>query len=93
MPLIIIFVCAGLTWLNITLYMTGKLAITASYGAVYVFTAEQFPTVIRNAALGSSSMCARLGGILAPFMNLLVGFICLCVTNLDCSINVSYFFV
>ncbi|XP_049803713.1 organic cation transporter protein-like isoform X1 [Schistocerca nitens] len=60
-------------WLKITLVMAGKLAVTASYGTVYIFTTEQFPTVIRNAALGTSSMCARVGGIIAPYLNLLAG--------------------
>ncbi|XP_067010711.1 organic cation transporter protein isoform X2 [Anabrus simplex] len=60
-----------LNWLTITLAMIGKLAVTASYGTIYVFTAEQFPTVIRNVALGASSTCARAGGITAPYINLL----------------------
>ncbi|XP_019865363.1 organic cation transporter protein isoform X2 [Aethina tumida] len=58
-------------WLVITLAMLGKLSITASYGAVYIFSTEQFPTVIRNAGLGAGSTCARLGSIIAPFFNIL----------------------
>ncbi|XP_068085603.1 organic cation transporter protein isoform X2 [Anabrus simplex] len=65
------FIPTDMNWLAITLVMIGKLAITASYGTVYVFTVEQFPTVIRNVALGASSTCARVGGIIAPYMNLL----------------------
>lgn len=61
-------------WLVITLAMLGKLSITASYGAVYIFSTEQFPTVIRNAGLGAGSTCARLGSIIAPFFNILVSF-------------------
>lgn len=52
--------------------MIGKLAITSSYGAIYVFTAEQFPTVIRNVGLGASSTFARIGGVIAPYVNHLV---------------------
>lgn len=59
-------------WLTITLAMIGKLAITSSYGTVYIFSAEQFPTVIRNVAIGASSTFARFGGILAPYINILV---------------------
>lgn len=61
-----------MNWLTIVLAMLGKLAITSSYGTVYVFSTEQFPTVIRNAGLGACSMSARIGGILAPYINLLV---------------------
>lgn len=38
-----------------TLVMIAKLSITSSYGAIYIFTAEQFPTVVRNVGLGASS--------------------------------------
>lgn len=62
-----------MSWLTVTLAMIGKFAISASYGTVYVYSAEQFPTVIRNVALGASSTFARVGGILAPYINILVG--------------------
>lgn len=52
--------------------MIGKLCITASYAIIYVLTAEIFPTVVRNVGVGSSSMVARIGGALAPYINLLV---------------------
>lgn len=60
-----------MNWLIIACAMIGKLAITSSYGTVYIFTAEQFPTVVRNVGLGASSMVARMGGILAPYLKLL----------------------
>ncbi|CRK95296.1 CLUMA_CG008641, isoform A [Clunio marinus] len=55
-------------WLIITLAMLGKMSITTSYGAIYVFSAEQFPTVIRNVALGAASMSGRVGSITAPYL-------------------------
>lgn len=59
-------------WGIVTLAMVGKLAITSSYGAIYIFTAEQFPTVVRNVGLGASSTFARVGGVIAPSVNYLV---------------------
>jgi len=44
----------------ITLSMIGKLAITTSYGVIYIFSTEIFPTSIRNVAVGACSMSARL---------------------------------
>ncbi|XP_073978691.1 organic cation transporter protein-like isoform X2 [Rhodnius prolixus] len=66
-----VFVPYDMGWLNIALAMGGKLAISSSYGTVYVLTAEQFPTVIRNVGLGAASTFARFGGILAPYVNIM----------------------
>jgi hypothetical protein len=63
-----------MTWLKVTFAMIAKLVITSSYGTIYVFTAEQFPTVIRNVGLGASSTFARIGGVIAPYINFLVWF-------------------
>ncbi|XP_016952858.1 organic cation transporter-like protein [Drosophila biarmipes] len=57
--------------LIVTCAMLGKLAITASYGTVYIFSAEQFPTVVRNVALGAASMVARISGMMAPYLSFL----------------------
>ena len=65
-------VLTGTPWMLVALAMIGKLAITSSYGAIYVFTAEQFPTVVRNVGLGASSTFARIGGVIAPYINHLV---------------------
>ncbi|KAG5322016.1 ORCT protein, partial [Acromyrmex heyeri] len=64
-----LFIPANMPWLIVCSAMIGKLAITSSYGAIYVFTAEQFPTVIRNVGLGASSTFARIGGVIAPYVN------------------------
>ncbi|XP_055948852.1 organic cation transporter protein-like isoform X1 [Argiope bruennichi] len=57
-----------LPWLSTTLAMVGKFCVTGSFGLLYLYTSEIFPTVIRNVTLGSCSMSARIGSILAPFV-------------------------
>lgn len=66
-----LFIPSDQTGILIGLTTLGKLAITASYGVVYIFSAEIFPTEVRNIGMGASSMCARIGGILCPYLNLL----------------------
>ncbi|XP_048514305.1 organic cation transporter protein-like isoform X2 [Athalia rosae] len=55
-------------WLVILLTMLGKLSITASYETMYIISAEQYPTVIRNVGVGACSTCARIGGATAPYI-------------------------
>uniref|UniRef100_A0A3Q3XGE6 Major facilitator superfamily (MFS) profile domain-containing protein n=1 Tax=Mola mola TaxID=94237 RepID=A0A3Q3XGE6_MOLML len=53
------------------LAMVGKFGITASFAVIYVYTAEIFPTVLRQTGIGVSCMFARMGGVLAPIINML----------------------
>ncbi|XP_066955024.1 organic cation transporter protein-like isoform X2 [Macrobrachium rosenbergii] len=55
------------------LSLSGKLAITAAFHLIYVFTAELFPTKYRSLAVGESSMMARFGSISSPYINDLLG--------------------
>ncbi|KAM6959311.1 solute carrier family 22 member 6-B [Aplochiton taeniatus] len=57
--------------LRTALAMAGKFGITASFAIIYVYTAEIFPTVLRQTGIGVSSMFARMGGVLAPIINML----------------------
>lgn len=71
--LIIIFlITSPYISLRITVAMIGKFFITSSYGLIYVYSAEIYPTVVRHMAVGSCSVVARVGSILAPFVKDLV---------------------
>ena len=50
----------------------GKFAVSIAFALLYVYASELFPTEARNKGMGVSSVAARIGGILAPFVSLLV---------------------
>ncbi|XP_062323526.1 solute carrier family 22 member 13 [Osmerus eperlanus] len=69
--LLTIFIPDELSIIRTILAMVGKFGITASLSIVYIYSAEVFPTVIRQNGIGMGSMCARAGGVLAPVIYLL----------------------
>lgn len=50
----------------------GKMFIAAAFAVIYNYSAEIYPTVVRNAGTGFSSLFARIGSICAPQIHLLV---------------------
>lgn len=60
--------------LTTSVVMLGKLFIAGSFAIIYNYSAELFPTVVRNSAMGLGSMCARLSGALTPLISLLDAF-------------------
>ncbi|XP_069339701.1 organic cation/carnitine transporter 2 isoform X2 [Eulemur rufifrons] len=56
-----------LYYLATGLVMVGKFGVTAAFSMVYVYTAELYPTVVRNMGVGVSSTASRLGSILSPY--------------------------
>ena len=54
--------------LTIALALVGKLGPAGAFGVIYVFSAELYPTVLRNAGMGASSCVARFGGMAAPYV-------------------------
>ncbi|XP_066276613.1 organic cation transporter protein-like [Branchiostoma lanceolatum] len=82
-PVIAAFIVAGIScgatavvpkelWqVSTGLSMVGKLGVSVTYAIFPVYSAEVFPTVVRNMGIGVVSMIGRAGGILAPFVALL----------------------
>ncbi|XP_055954748.1 organic cation transporter protein-like [Patella vulgata] len=60
--------CTTYEWITITLSMIGKLGASAAFAIIYIFSAELFPTITRNSAMGASSFFARIGGMLCPYI-------------------------
>lgn len=48
------------------------MGVTASFGVIYIYSAEMLPTLIRSGGVGSMSTFARIGALVAPFVPLLV---------------------
>ncbi|RCN35871.1 transporter, major facilitator family protein [Ancylostoma caninum] len=72
-------ICLVLNWIigdDVSFYwgmlqmMITKGAVTVSYTAMYTYTSELFPTVIRNTAVGCCSTIARVGAIMSSYMAL-----------------------
>lgn len=61
------FAFPDLYYLATVLVMVGKFGVTAAFSMVYVYTAELYPTVVRNMGVGVSSTASRLGSILSPY--------------------------
>lgn len=61
-----------IAWLRLILVCLGIVGMSVSFTTVYLFSGELFPTVVRNIGVGTSSMCARIGSITAPFVVSLV---------------------
>ncbi|KAM7398320.1 hypothetical protein PAMA_006299 [Pampus argenteus] len=53
---------------SIALEMLGKFNFAFSTAMIYVYTAELYPTVLRNTAAGICSSVSRVGSCIAPFV-------------------------
>jgi OCT family organic cation transporter-like MFS transporter 4/5 len=58
---------ANVVWLQIALFLIGKLGITASFSIVYVHATELMPTVIRSSCIGFFATMCRVGALASPF--------------------------
>lgn len=59
-------------WLKITFLMLGKFTISAGNTIMPVYTAELYPTAIRNVGVGACNVAAGIALILTPYISLLV---------------------
>uniref|UniRef100_A0A5B6YW74 Putative organic cation/carnitine transporter 4-like n=1 Tax=Davidia involucrata TaxID=16924 RepID=A0A5B6YW74_DAVIN len=51
----------------------GIFGMAGTYNLLFIYTMELFPTVVRNAALGSATLAAQMGAILTPFVVVMGG--------------------
>ncbi len=66
--LVMMLFVSDIVWLPVTVAMIGKFLISMTFAIAYLYTAELFPTVIRNAAVGAASTFARIGSMSAPYI-------------------------
>lgn len=59
--------------LTVGIAMVGKFLISMTFAIAYLYTAELFPTKVRNVAVGMASTFARIGSISAPYIVDLLG--------------------
>lgn len=52
--------------LRILCSVVGIFGMAGTYNLIYIYTAELFPTVVRNAALGLTTQAGGIGSIIAP---------------------------
>merc|ERR550539_1872390 len=60
-------------WAPVTVAMIGKFLISMTFAIAYLYTAELFPTSVRNVAVGAASTFARVGSMTAPYIVDLLG--------------------
>uniref|UniRef100_A0A669CJC9 Solute carrier family 22 member 13b n=1 Tax=Oreochromis niloticus TaxID=8128 RepID=A0A669CJC9_ORENI len=68
--LVVLAVPKDLSMVVTVLAVLGKFSATASFSTAYVYTAELYPTVLRQNGVGLNSMCARVAGIVAPLIRM-----------------------
>ncbi|KAL6470503.1 hypothetical protein MHYP_G00216220 [Metynnis hypsauchen] len=66
--LLIQLIPESLHTLALALEMAGKFGFTMAFTVVYIYTAEVYPTVVRNLGMGMCSSAARIGSITAPYI-------------------------
>ena len=65
------FVPRNLNWLIIVLVLIAKFSASFNFNAIYIITSESYPTIIRNTAMATCSVAARIASTLSPYITLL----------------------
>ncbi|KAJ1105733.1 hypothetical protein NDU88_003138 [Pleurodeles waltl] len=65
-----IFVPPELQALRTSLAVIGKGCLASSFNCAYLYTGELYPTVIRQTGMGFCTTMARVGGIVAPLVQM-----------------------
>jgi MFS family permease len=58
----------SLTTLRIIFYTVNSISQTIAFHTIYIYTTESFPTTMRQTSIGTCSIFARMGSIIAPFI-------------------------
>lgn len=58
---------ADTVWIQVALFLIGKLGITCSFSIIYVHATEMMPTVIRSSCVGFFATMSRVGALASPF--------------------------
>ena len=69
------------------LSIIGKMFVSGAFEVIYVLSSELFPTVVRNAGMGTSSACARAGSMLAPYIAQLVRHMFISIVQTACHVG------
>jgi putative MFS transporter len=64
----LIFGLTDMTWILIVSGMLLSFFNLGAWGALYAYTPEQYPTVIRGTGVGMAASIGRLGGIFGPLL-------------------------
>ncbi|UFS65344.1 MFS transporter [Paracoccus denitrificans] len=62
----VLFTVAVSPWLVAASLLLMSFALLGTWGALYAFTPELYPTSLRGTGMGTASAVARVGGLLAP---------------------------
>ena len=63
-----VFMHAGLDDYVTAMALIGKAGATMGFSGIYLYSSELYPIDVRNVGLGTSSVCARVSGMIAPYV-------------------------